>query len=103
MSSVFNLKQLLLAGYPAGSFIYSLQQTGPFHILNGTKTDSFYWLTAEKPTADWLPEEGWAEVDGDAGEPDHEQPEANALGTVLNSTKCQNCHLLEFMVNPTKW
>ena len=28
-------------------------------------------------------EEGWAEVDGDAGEPDHEQAEGDALRTVL--------------------
>ena len=28
-------------------------------------------------------EKGWAEVDGDAGEPDHEQAEGDALRTVL--------------------
>ena len=33
-------------------------------------------------------EESGPKVDSDRGEPDHEQPEANALGTVLNSTKC---------------
>ena len=65
---------------------------GGFFFSSGepAKTERSYWLTATLPNIDWpcLPEEGWAEVDGDAGEPDHEQPKANALRTVLNLTKC---------------
>ena len=63
--------------------IEDVVSVGPLHQRTGRLVDMFVSIGCQGST-----EEGGAEVDGDGGEPDHEQTKADALGTVLQERQC---------------